>query len=142
MSLTSRSNANDFFFPVRPIDLFRPFNDEFFTNSIDRVNFPAIDVKETKDAFAISANVPGYTKDQVTIQLHDNVLEISGHYDKEEEKKNEKYLHKERVHSQFTRHIPLPDTVNSDQVTANLKDGVLNVSIPKGQPKKKSITIQ
>jgi HSP20 family protein len=94
---------------------------------------PGFDVKETKDAYVIEADLPGVRDQDLAISLTANQLTIAG---KREERENEgeagaRYHALERSRGRFARTFVLPDAVDSAQVTANLKDGVLSVHIPK-----------
>ncbi|HED15228.1 MAG TPA: Hsp20/alpha crystallin family protein [Gammaproteobacteria bacterium] len=92
---------------------------------------PAVDVKEEDDCFVIHADVPGVDPDTIDIHMEAGVLTISGerHSDNVEERKG--YKRVERVRGSFLRRFTLPDTAESDKITANSKNGVLEVLIPK-----------
>jgi len=101
---------------------------------------PAVDVREETDRFVISADVPGVSPRDIEITMENGVLTIKG------ERKNETtsegdngYRRVERVYGSFYRRFSLPDTADAENVTANGKDGVLEVTIPKKaavQPKR------
>ena len=96
-------------------------------------------------------DLPGCTEKDVDVDLKENVLTISSHIeDKKEEKgkeeKNEdvQYLITERRRSQFTRRFSLPQDIDSENISASFKNGVLSVNIPRKaltQPKKISISV-
>lgn len=102
---------------------------------------PVFDVKETKDGYVIKADLPGLKDEDVAISMIGNQLTISG---TREEKREEgvRYYVLERSRGSFTRTFVLPDSVDGEHVTANLKDGVLSLHIPKrpeAQPRKINI---
>lgn len=102
----------------------------------------AVDVSETDTDVVVRASVPGYTKDQVNIEVHDDVLTISAEKSDEVEEKNERYLRRERREGRLVRSLPLPAPVADDRAKAELRDGVLTLTLPKNPkvlPKKISI---
>jgi HSP20 family protein len=104
---------------------------------------PAFEVKETKDAYLFKADLPGVKESDVEITMTGNRLQISGKRESEKEEKNDTYYTYERSYGDFTRAFTLPDGIDEGGVLADLKDGVLTVSVkklPEAQPKK--ITIQ
>ncbi len=98
----------------------------------DRTLTPAVDVIETRDAFVVSADVPGVSKRDLNITLTGTVLSIQGEK-KEEEKgeKGRKFFRKETWTGGFRRTLDLPETADPERVSADLKDGVLVVTIQK-----------
>lgn len=92
---------------------------------------PAVDVSEADGKLVVKAELPGMSKDDVDIALTDNVLTIRGEK-KQEEKREEGEMHVwERSYGSFMRSFTLPCRVSEDQVTAEFKDGVLTVTLPK-----------
>ncbi|KAJ2984717.1 hypothetical protein HDV02_000934 [Globomyces sp. JEL0801] len=121
-------------FELRPFGAFDPFVsfDSHFNNLLQPEIFqPSIDLKETKDSYIVKANVPGFTKDQLSISVRGDTLHLRGVMEKSEETKDEKQLSIERIESNFARSIVLPGEVNPEKISASLTDGVLNVAIPK-----------
>jgi HSP20 family protein len=102
----------------------------------------AVDVSETDKEVVVRASVPGFTKEQVSIEVNDDVLTISAEKGEETEEKHERYIRRERRMGTLVRSITLPAPVADDKAKAELKDGVLTLTIPKNQkvlPKKISI---
>lgn len=100
---------------------------------------PSFEVKETGDAFVFKADLPGIKENDLDISLTGNRLTVSGqrHEDKREE--GDTYYAYERSYGAFSRSFTLPEGIDADHVQAELKDGVLNVMIPKKpevQPKR------
>ena len=92
---------------------------------------PAFDVKETAEALVFYADVPGIKESDIQIQVHGPKLTISGKRVAEEHKEGEKYFRFERRHGTFTRAFTLPESADGSRVTAELKDGVLKVTVAK-----------
>jgi HSP20 family protein len=91
----------------------------------------------------IKAEMPGIKKDEVTLNVFDNSLEVSGQHKEEEYEKKKNYVRKERSEISYYRVIPLPDKIMSDKAQAKLTDGILTVTVPKISPtKSKSNSIQ
>ena len=103
---------------------------------IDGAFAPAIDVVEEKDNFLVKADLPGLSKDDVSVAIQDNFLTIRGERKHEVEKKDSNYYHRERVHGQFVRTVELPTRVDASKVLATFKDGVLHVTLPKSEEAK------
>jgi HSP20 family protein len=103
---------------------------------------PRFDVKGTKDAYVVKADLPGIADKDVDISVTGNVLTISGQREDEHREEGDRYYTTERSYGRFSRSLSLPDGADADSVTADLKDGVLTVQIPKRpevQPKRISI---
>jgi HSP20 family protein len=90
---------------------------------------PPVDLHETPDAYVITAEVPGLSRDDVHIEMHDGRLTLSG--TRPERGPCESYHRMERGHGAFSRTFQLPLPVDAEAITADLKDGVLTVTCPK-----------
>ena len=104
---------------------------------------PAFEVKETKEAFVFRADVPGVKDADLDVRLTQNRLSISGKRESEKTDKGDTFYTNERSYGSFTRSFTLPDGVDADKIRAELKEGVLTLSIPKkpeSQPKKIPVT--
>ena len=94
---------------------------------------PAVEVCETTEAVVVKAQVPGVSKEHLQITVSEGALTLKGDM-KEEEKHEEKhYLRREFRYGAFTRTVPLPSGVQAEKATAQLKDGMLEVTIPKSE---------
>jgi HSP20 family protein len=103
---------------------------------------PAVDIHETDDGFVIKAELPGVSKDDVSIEVHQNTLTLRGQRKHESAVKNERYHRVERAYGTFQRSFVLPAMVDHDKVQATYKDGVLELHLPKSEaakPKRISI---
>ena len=92
---------------------------------------PRFDVKATKDAYVIKADLPGVKEEELNVSLNGNLLSISGKREEEHQEERENYYAMERSYGAFARHFTLPDGVDAEDVAAALKNGVLTVQIPK-----------
>lgn len=107
-----------------------------------------MDIIETKDAFEVTADAPGFDPSDITVQMHEGTLTISGNRkDEKEEKDTEgRVVRRERHFNQFTRSFTMPENVTGEGVTAQLDQGILRVTVPKVEPspkpEPKRITVQ
>lgn len=90
---------------------------------------PAVDLCETADAFVFTAELPGLTREQVRIDVHENRLTLQGR--REARVSCDKYHQVERGNGEFLRTFVLPHPVNAETVSADLADGVLTITVPK-----------
>jgi HSP20 family protein len=97
---------------------------------------PAVDIHETDDSFVIKAELPGVSKDDVSIDVHQNTLTLRGQRKHESAVKNERYHRVERVYGTFQRSFVLPEMVDQEKVQATFKDGVLELHLPKSESAK------
>ena len=97
---------------------------------------PAMDLVETDDHFVLRADLPGLAEEDVTIEVEDNVLTVSGERKAEHTDSKEGYHRVERAFGHFSRSLTLPEGVNPEAVKANFDRGVLEVSIPKPEQRK------
>ena len=109
--------------------------DQFFGRSEDEdtsaVWAPRTDLSETDDAFHIRLDVPGMTKDDITINLQNNTLTVSGERTSERTDEGEEYVRVERAFGNFHRMFTLPNAVDRENVEAAYEDGVLTIHVPK-----------
>ncbi|WP_292660754.1 Hsp20/alpha crystallin family protein [Nitratifractor sp.] len=94
---------------------------------------PAVNTREADDAYYIEVDLPGVKKEDINIDVKDNVLTISGERNVEEERKEDDFYRVESVYGKFERSFSLPEDVDADKIEAEAKDGVLTVKIPKAQ---------
>jgi HSP20 family protein len=103
---------------------------------------PSFDVKETKEGFTFSADLPGVAEKDLQVQLTGNRLSISGKRESEKVEQGQTYYTAERSFGSFMRSFTLPEGVDGDRVHAELKHGVLEVTIPKlPEAKSKKINV-
>lgn len=94
---------------------------------------PSVNVTETKDSLVLTAELPGLKEEDVSVELENNVLTISGEKTEErtEGEEERKYHVWERSYGAFRRAFTLPRSVKSDEISATFRDGVLTVDMPK-----------
>lgn len=92
---------------------------------------PAFEVKETKDGFVFVADMPGVDVKDLDIKLTHNRLAVTGKREAEKEEKTDTYYACERSYGSFSRSFTLPEGIDAEQITADLKDGVLTLTLPK-----------
>jgi len=100
---------------------------------------PAFDVKETKDAFVFTADLPGIKESDLDVRVSQNRLTVSGKRESEKSEKSDTYYTYERSYGTFSRTFTLPDGLDASAIKADLKNGVLTLELPKPpelQPKK------
>lgn len=92
---------------------------------------PSVDIYETDDALVMKAELPGVSKDDVSVDVHQNTLTLRGQRKHETEVKDEHYHRVERTYGTFQRSFVLPTMVDQEKVQATFKDGVLELRLPK-----------
>jgi len=97
---------------------------------------PAMDLVETEDHFVLKADLPGLDADDVSIEVEDDLLTVSGERRIEHETKKEGFYRLERSSGQFRRSLTLPEGVDADSIVAKFDKGVLEVRIPKPEERK------
>ena len=94
---------------------------------------PAVELTEENGAYRLTAELPGIRREDVEITLEDNVLTLKGKKEEEKEEKDKQYHLSERRYGEFQRSFLLPRSVATDEIRAEMKDGVLTVTLPKSQ---------
>jgi HSP20 family protein len=97
---------------------------------------PSVDIAETAEAFEIKAELPDVKKEDVKVSVEDGELRISGERKQEKEEKGKKFHRVERSYGSFMRSFTLPENVDDSKLTAEYKDGLLNVRLPKTEKAK------
>lgn len=92
---------------------------------------PAVDIIEDEHEFVVKTELPEMKREDVKVTVENGVLTISGERKMEKEEKNKKYHRVERAYGSFVRSFSLPAAANGDKVTADFKDGLLKVHVPK-----------
>jgi HSP20 family protein len=97
---------------------------------------PAVDIYDTDDALVLKAELPGVSKDDVSIEIYNNTLILRGERKHEAEVKEGDYYRAERAYGTFQRSFVLPTLVDQDKVQATYTDGVLELRLPKSEAAK------
>lgn len=123
---------------------FPNFTNEFGVKTFEGGAYPKVNIYDFDSKISIIAEIPGLTKKQVSIEVEDSILTISGDKHNVIDNNEAKIIKRELKQSSFKRSFELSDTLDSENVTANFEDGILSVNIPKREPeepKKKFVKI-
>lgn len=143
----NKNNNNSGFF-------FKPFFTDLFDTPISNTDLKIIDrnmrtdVVETEGEYLLSVDLPGFKKDQVSVEIEDGYLVISAQAETSNDgeiKGEPKYLRRERSSKSLKRSFYVGDDVNEESIEAKMEDGVLSITLPKKTPvvpPKKTINIQ
>lgn len=96
-------------------------------------NMMKTDVRETENSYELDIDLPGFKKDEINVQLDNGYLNISAAkgLDKDEEKKNSKYIRRERYAGAMSRSFYVGDNLTQQDIKAKFEDGILKISVPK-----------
>ena len=130
-----RRDFEDLLFPAEDLMVFPEFPE---------IRTPAVDLEDNEKDFVLKAEMPGFKKNDIEINVQEDGVEISGVSGWKYDKKEESYICKERACNSFYRFVELPEEVKVDDVNANLSDGVLEVTLPKKtlRPQKQKRKVQ
>lgn len=95
---------------------------------------PNIDLSEDPDNFYILAELPGMKDEDVKVRIEGNLMTISGRKERKEERKERTYYAIERSFGEFARSMSLPNNVKTDAIVGTMKDGLLELTLPKTEP--------
>ena len=98
---------------------------------------PPADITETENEIIITADIPGVSKEDIDLRISEDTLEIGAQVKREEKEEERGYLRQERSYKRFYRRLPMPTTVKAEEAKATYNNGVLEIRIPKMEPKKK-----
>lgn len=100
---------------------------------------PALDVTEGDGAWVLTMELPGARREDVSIEVHEDLLTIRGEKKSEREEKDEKRHYVERTYGSFSRSLRLPAQVDGERIKAGFKDGVLTIEVPKTEAQKPKV---
>jgi len=129
-------------FNNKPKSLFAPFDKNFddmvneffgYTPTLYRTksDFGATNVKETDESYNLEVLLPGFSKDETNVEIEDGMITISAKVEDTNSEETKDYNRQEFVKKSFVRAFNLPDDVDEDRISADMKDGVLFVSLNK-----------
>jgi HSP20 family protein len=139
------------FEPFRGVSTLQDQINRLFNESSDRSSedgslttwAPAVDIFETEHELVVKADLPDVKPEDLDIRVENNILTIRGERKFEKKITEDKYLRVERSYGSFSRSFSLANTVNTEAIKADYKDGVLTLSIPKREEAKpKQIKVQ
>lgn len=134
-AVTPRSSLFTDLDPWRGSDPFRSLLDRFFQEGpeswrqIQSFTTPQVDITETQDEYRVHAELPGVSKDDVTVEFEHGLLTLRGEKKSQRDDKNEKGRRLECSYGAFSRSFSLPQDADPDRISAQFKDGVLDVVI-------------
>ena len=152
--IVARKKENPFLLAPIGTDLWRAFDDIFdnFRQDFEDLLFPSpwsraypivpetrvplVDLEDRGKDYMLKAEMPGFKKEDIEIEVQEDSIEITGRVGWKYDKKARGYICKERACESFYRIVQLPEEVKADDVKANLADGVLEIVLPKKAPKK------
>jgi HSP20 family protein len=122
-----------------PFDLLEDIFSTADTNTARRISsstLPAVNIADNDESFVIEFAVPGLKKEDFKVNLDNNVLTVSSEREESNEEKETNYTRREFNYTAFQRSFTLPDSANGDKISAEYKDGVLKIEIPKKEEAK------
>jgi HSP20 family protein len=128
----------------RPWDLLSRYFESTFPERMrsGAMTAPAVDVSEDEARYLVTAELPGVKKEDVCIEVEENVLSIRGEKRSEREETKDRTHFVERSYGAFHRSFTLPSNADLDQIKASVEDGVLSVEIPKKEESKpRTVTV-
>lgn len=125
-------------FNVNPFALMRKFSEDMDKTFGPKMAgfakegtwLPTLEVKEEKGKLLVTAELPGLKKEDIKVNVTENLLEFEGERKQEKEEKREGYFHSERSYGKFYRSLALPEGAKADQITANFNNGILEIIVP------------
>ncbi|HZO55525.1 MAG TPA: Hsp20/alpha crystallin family protein [Bryobacteraceae bacterium] len=138
-------------FNLNPFALMRQFTedmDQMFGSNFGGAAMetwrPAVEIKQKDGKLMVTAELPGVKKEDIKVNVTDDVLTLEGERKQESEEKREGYYHSERSYGKFMRSVPLPEGAKIEQAAAQFNNGMLEITVPvqEKKPAAKEILIQ
>jgi len=136
------SNRDEFLTPFDSIfdemlaKSFPSFSEDFGVKFFGNQSYPKVDIVDFGEKLSIEAEIPGLSKDEVSVDYEDNTLSIVGSKRSESSGENKKYIRKELKRSGFKRSFYLDDSFDVKKIKAKFENGLLIVDVPKKHPEK------
>lgn len=122
------------------------FGDREYDNGCTQCDWmPAVDISETENEISIKADIPGMTRDDIKVVVHENTLTLKGERKSEKTEEKAKHYRAERIYGSFYRSFSLPSMVDAGKIKANYVNGVLEIALPKveeAKPKEIAINVK
>ena len=114
-------------------EFFNDFNrpSSLLSETVRASLLPRLNISETDNKYFIEAELPGVKQSDLELKLDNNILVIKGKTEESKESKERNYFMRERYYGSFQRSLTLPNNINENDITANFKDGILNIEITK-----------
>ncbi len=114
-----------------------------FDHATGAATYPLVNIYDSGDNFMVAAELPGVTKEAVTITYSDGVLSIAGNHEPLEQVKNLAAIRRERTQGTFEKAVRLPAKVEQNRISASFSNGILTIILPKSEEAKpKTIAIE
>ncbi len=114
------------------------FNDDFFTErEKNHFSLMKTDIKENDENYLLEVDLPGYQKEDIKIDVHEGYLTIHAKKNEESSDKKENYVRRERFYGECSRSFFVGEDVEVEDIKASFRNGILNLEVPKVDPKKK-----
>lgn len=117
----------------RNYGLFPSMFNYYLNDNLTEGKLPATNISENEKSFNVELSVPGFSKEDIKIEVEKDVLKVSAHIEvnSEEKDENEKVLRREFKSSSFMRKFVLPEDVDVENISASQHDGILQITLPK-----------
>ena len=102
--------------------------------------YPVIDVADRGEYYELTAELPGFNKDSIDVQVGEDVIQLTAQLQSENKGQNTRYVSHERTYSAFNRVIQFPEQIIGAEVEGTMKDGILTMRIPKREPTSSKLT--
>ena len=106
------------------------FRDDFFDRK-ERLNLMKTDIREDDKSYLLEVDLPGYSKDDIKIDITDGYLTINAKVEKEDNEDNKNYVRRERFTGEVSRSFYVGEDIKEDEVKASFKNGILTLEVPK-----------
>ncbi len=107
------------------------FRDDFFDRKDRTFNLMKTDIREDDKSYLLEVDLPGYSKDDIKIDITDGYLTINAKVEKEKNDDNKNYVRRERFTGEVSRSFYVGEDIKEDEVKANFKNGILTLEVPK-----------
>jgi HSP20 family protein len=126
-------SANEFLYPDNAFDNF--FNGLFQPNPTTQIKLPKVDIQDADDAYIVTADLPGMTKEDINITYDNEVLTIAAQHNQENEENDEqkRYIRRERINNAFKRQFVVRN-IQKEGISAEFTNGVLTIRLAKADP--------
>jgi len=121
------------FHPLTPADFFRNLNDFWEKGPMAETTGMRADLKETDVAYVLEAEMPGFKKENITVEWQDGRLLVAAKKEEEIKEEKENYIRRERSYGEVSRRFRV-EGIKPEEITAEYKDGILKVNMPKTAP--------
>jgi len=102
-----------------------------FEDTEMKIEIPKVDVSETEKNYEITAELPGYNKDEINVKVEDDIMTLSAEHKHENREEKEGNYRSESYYGIFNRFFMIPEEVEPEKIKAKMKDGILKLILPK-----------